>query len=356
MEWAERTLALAERLGLEITRGRALEVRGMSRCDLGDWGGLEDLRRAVDIAAGQGLGFETVRAYINLATFVHPMEGPAAALELYGRAHTLSELRGVPTFRMWARATALSPMFELGMWDDVLREGDEVLAWERAHGETQVGVMAMVRQADVLMYRGWEDRAGELVDLFLPRARDVADPQILFPALAIAALVHEGRGQLEEGARLMEEFDAVSRDRSPWVRTMFVQVAARLLAKAGRVERAASVLASADTATPRGRLSVVSGRAVLAEVVGDPADGVGFHREAAEGWGRYGFVLGRAGGLLGLGRCLLGLGRPEEAVAPLEEAQAIFRRLGAVRRRGEAERLLGLASTGAPADPGDLAP
>jgi tetratricopeptide (TPR) repeat protein len=82
--WCSKALALADELGLEDLRVRVLEIRGMSRCDLGDWEGVDDLRRTVDRAQELGLGQETARAYLNYATFVTPVEGPERALALFG--------------------------------------------------------------------------------------------------------------------------------------------------------------------------------------------------------------------------------------------------------------------------------
>ena len=63
---ADRALALAAELGLPEP-AFALHRRGVARCDLGEADGLEDMRRALQLALEQGLGRETAVIYGNLA-------------------------------------------------------------------------------------------------------------------------------------------------------------------------------------------------------------------------------------------------------------------------------------------------
>jgi hypothetical protein len=50
LEWAAKGMQLAERLGRENFISRALQFQGIARCDLGDFGGLEDLREGLRLA------------------------------------------------------------------------------------------------------------------------------------------------------------------------------------------------------------------------------------------------------------------------------------------------------------------
>ncbi len=62
----EQVLAMAEELGLEELRAHALVNIGTARANMGDATGLQDLERAVEIAAAAGSA-EVARAYNNLA-------------------------------------------------------------------------------------------------------------------------------------------------------------------------------------------------------------------------------------------------------------------------------------------------
>ena len=66
-----------------------------------------------------------------------------------------------------------------------------------------------------------------------------------------------------------------------------------------------------------------------AEGAGESEAALALHREAAERWAGYGYVLGQASSLFGAGRCLLALGRPFEAASPLTDARELFKSLGA---------------------------
>jgi len=58
--WADKALALADELGgLPEERLRALDARGVARGDLGDLGGMEDLRAALAVGLEIGAGYDT---------------------------------------------------------------------------------------------------------------------------------------------------------------------------------------------------------------------------------------------------------------------------------------------------------
>ena len=320
----------------------------MARCDLGDWGGLADLWTALQLALDLGLGQETVRAYLNLGTFVTPTEGPAKALDLYRSAIAFAGRRGITMMGMWVRAWSLGVLFELGRWDELVEDARAVAAWERDRGPSQFAVGALLCQAEVLVYRGDVEGARALAADFLPRAREVGDPQVLLPALAIAALIADAAGEAEEASVLVDQFDRASQDRAPWVRTLFLLLVIEVLVAAGRIERARELLQGADVWTARGRGSVLACRALLAEAEGSHQEAAGLYGEAAAAWAGYGFVLQQGFALLGEGRCILALGRADEGEKRLREAAGIFERLGARLALAEVDVLFSGRSRGEP--------
>src|SRR5262249_29522880 len=78
---AERALALGGRLGLEEP-ARALGYRGSARCLLGDAGGLDDVRRALEICVERARGRDAAVQFNNLALALWAFDGPATALEV----------------------------------------------------------------------------------------------------------------------------------------------------------------------------------------------------------------------------------------------------------------------------------
>jgi hypothetical protein len=81
-------------LGLPVP-ARGLGLRGGARFALGDAGGLDDTRRALEAALGQGLGRETAVLYGNLAEDLGRAEGPRARLELARLGAAFTQRRGI---------------------------------------------------------------------------------------------------------------------------------------------------------------------------------------------------------------------------------------------------------------------
>ena len=73
---SDRALALAAELGLPVP-ALSLHVRGLSRCNLGDPDGIEDVRHALGHALEQGLGRETAVIHGNLVGVELVLRGPA---------------------------------------------------------------------------------------------------------------------------------------------------------------------------------------------------------------------------------------------------------------------------------------
>jgi tetratricopeptide (TPR) repeat protein len=339
LEWCEKALAAATPLGMKEVTVRVREIRGMARCDVGDWDGLEDLHEALRMALGLGLGQESVRAYVNLGTFITPVEGPAKALELYRSAIKLADRRGIPLLGMWTKAWSCGVLFELGRWDELISTAREVVDWERERGQSQFVVGALLCEAEVRVHRDEIELATALADAFLPRAREIQDPQVLVPALAIGALVREGQGDPEGAVALIEEVGRAGQHAADWTRMLFLQVAVRVVVGAGRPDLGQQLLIGVEARTERERNSLLTSQAVLAEARGELEESSVSYLEVAERWREYGFSLEEGWALFGAGRALIGRGMAEEGQAALSKAREIFGRLGAVRLMAETEAL-----------------
>ncbi len=323
LAWADKGIALADELGLENVV-RHLQFRGLARVELGDAGGLSDLRDALDLSLRLGLGIETATSYGNLGETVTAFEGMTSGLELVQASLDFARRCGLKHHAMWARTTRLRYLYELGNWDEVLREADELLRWDRDHGGgTQIEVNALIFSAPVRAQRGSVAEARRNAAIFLPRAREVADPQTLIPALVQAALASAVGGDLEEAAALAAEFERTARGQ--WVDAdAGLPTVLRICVAAGELLLAQSLVdGAADVAyTPMSLHATTTGRAILAEARGQIKEAAALYREAAAGWGEWGSVVERAYALLGLGRC-----GDEDAA---REAEAIFASLDAV--------------------------
>jgi class 3 adenylate cyclase/tetratricopeptide (TPR) repeat protein len=322
LEWAEKALALAEELELEDLVIRALGHRGAARCQLGA-GGLDDLREALRLALELGLGYETGVQYNNLAYQVWLAEGPAQALEISRSGIEFSERRGLVRQAMWTSAESLWMLFEAGDWDELLRRADRLIEWDRGPGGSPIGVIALTEKARVLVHRGQVREAAALEDDFLPRARQIGDPQVLVPALTAGALIERARGDLRKAVRLLEELDRATPAGAP-DRAVALPNALRICAVAKAIGLGERLIEALAENTTRADHVVVTADAALTEDRGELERAAEQYAEAAERWGEFGFVLERGHALFGAGRSLLGLGRRREAVVKLEEAREIF--------------------------------
>ncbi len=182
LEWTDRALPLAERFGLDHHVARLRQYRGMARWGLGDLGGGDDLRDALRFALEIGAAFETGTAYTNLADFVWFAEGPAQGLELQREGFEFSERRGNMRAAWWIRAESTWLLYDVGAWDEALANADRVIAWDQQQGGSNITDLVTPYRARVLVHRGDVPAAGAMAERFLPRAREVGEPQILLPA------------------------------------------------------------------------------------------------------------------------------------------------------------------------------
>ena len=193
----------------------------------------------------------------------------------------------------------------------------------------QVFLVALPYRALVLVHRGDVVGAAALTDRFLPRAREVEDPQIVVPALVAAALAARAQGHREAAGALIAELESATRGLSLFHRARFLPDALRIALAAGRwdlVERLAEEVA---TPAARPRHSLATGSAIVAEARGALEQAATLYGDVADRWLDFGFVLEEGQAAYGRGRCLVGLGRRAAAEPALRRAREIFGGLGA---------------------------
>jgi DNA-binding SARP family transcriptional activator len=338
LSWSERALALAERLEMREISSLALQYRGQAKIALGDLRGLDDVREALRTSLELGLGLETVRAQGNLGICVWLTEGPALGLELQQAGIELGEHRGVTSMVMSGRAFSMRLLFDLGRWDAVVDRADEVIAWDRKVGGSYSGVMALNSKAQVYLLRGRMEEASSLSAESLTRARTVEDPQVLAPALVVAATIEHVRENSDIVAALGAEFANVV-PPATLEGGLLVPEVVRLCAAVGALDVAERLIERRSEALTRHRIGVLTARATVAHARGSLDEAERLYADAARGWAEYGSVLEHAHALLGLGRCRAALGRVD-ARGPATTAAKLFARLGARTLSKESGELL----------------
>jgi class 3 adenylate cyclase/tetratricopeptide (TPR) repeat protein len=329
LAWSGRAIALAEKLDLRPYVARALQFRGIARCELGDVGGLEDLEQGLHRSHELGQAFETGTGHSNLGAMTWELESPAKGLEIHRAGIEFAERRGLTGVAMWIRSESTLMLFDLCRWKELLEVAEEVIEWARGQGGSQHDLFALPNMAQVLVRRGETAAAAALLDDFLPRAREARDPQVLALALVAAALVARARGDAPAAVRFVEEFEEATRGRADWHRARFLPDLVEICAEGGAPELARTLVESISVSVGRTGHSVVAARAVLADAENRLEEAIDLYEDAAERWAEYGYALGRGQALLGRGRCLVRRNAGDDAAAALHQARAIFAQVGA---------------------------
>jgi predicted ATPase/class 3 adenylate cyclase len=336
LEWEEKAIETARALGIEGLAAHALAERGGDRIELGDLGGLDDLKEALRIGLELGLGEETALVYAILGDFVWWTEGPAAGVKLYRAGIDFAERRGMTYYTTYLKGESVRPLFELGEWDALLGIARELVDWDPTSYQA---LLARSYDAHVRLRRGRVTEAAALSKEFLPRARESGDPQVLVPALATAALIEESHVDAVAAVRFVEELEEFTRGHAMW-RAKHLPEMLRVSMAAEASLLAEKLLEGPEVVTASHRHAVHAARAVLAEARGHLEQSLGLYEEAAERWAEFGFVLEQGYALLGAGRCLLAVRDPERAATRLQKARDTFQSLDARPLVGEAESLL----------------
>jgi class 3 adenylate cyclase/tetratricopeptide (TPR) repeat protein len=335
LPWADRALELADRLGLPDVHARALGFRGVVRANLGERGGIADLRDSVAVARRYELTRQTYVSYCNLMWALID-ESPPSVLELAEEALTFVRARGLGEGEARIRTYRLRPLFQLGRWQEVLEEADRLAGWAEPREDRFVTLYASYPKAQVLVATGGLDEAGALATALGDEAK-AAGMFDVFP-LPLGAW-HQACGRAPEATLELEAF--IERQEQTSGRLgEFLCDAARQAAALGRLDLLARCgrLAKGDFASDDHRRSTFQGIAALAEDRHD--DGVDAFGRAARGWEAFGNPYEQAHALLGLGRCLLALRRPNDAATPLQQARTLFASLCAAPALAEVDALL----------------
>src|SRR5438093_198688 len=317
---SQKSLDLAEELGLREDFTSVLQFRGVARCELGDVEqGLADLREGLRLSLEEGFVKGAGIGYSNLGCFVWLTAGAEAGLEIHEAGIVFDEQRGSQGNRHWKIAESAWMLYDLGRWDEVLQATDRALAFAGS-STGQLRLVALPYAAQVLVRRGKTAEAAVLVEEFVPLARNARDAQVLVPALAVAAFVAQAGGDLAAAVGFVDEIEESTREVADNHRAFMVDELAAVSVEAGDLDSVRRLVDSIRLTAGRTGHALVGARAVLAEADGDPEAALPLFEEAAKRWAEYGYVLGRGLALLGSARCLLALGRRTDAIPVLQEA------------------------------------
>ncbi|MEA2509437.1 MAG: hypothetical protein QOG21_1519, partial [Actinomycetota bacterium] len=329
LAWADKALEVARSSADAKTLWEALGLRGLQRCEIGDVGGLADLREATDLSEELGDPLSTFTSYNNLADQLWLIEGPAEGLKINSEAQVIGRAHGFVYQMYWARMGALFMLFEVGSWDQLVREANELIAWAQEQSAALVESVSTFVKAVALFHLGETHEALSLEESFLPLARDMDEREFLLPCLSFCSLLHAATGDNVTTLTLIREFE-MKTEQARHYRARYLPDIVRAALSTGNAQHVSQLLVEDDVFYAQTRNAVITTQALLAEAQGDLEHALSLHGDAAQRWKEYGFVLEEGQALLGEGRCLVALGRKLEAPQPLQRAREIFLQLGAL--------------------------
>lgn len=201
---ARDALAMAEELGLDELCANALGTLGVARSESGDIAGVEDLERSLDLARSSNSP-ETVRAYLNLGSILARLGDLPRAFKLHAEGRGAAERFGDLVGIRWLQAEQLYEDYWSGRADAALRRADDIIRDVEAGTPHRMQLDARFIRGWIRLERGDVAGADDDAQRALEFARDVGDPQALFPGLAFAARAALAAGRREEGDELFDE-------------------------------------------------------------------------------------------------------------------------------------------------------
>jgi class 3 adenylate cyclase/tetratricopeptide (TPR) repeat protein len=329
LEIVERGIAVAQTVGETDLYGRGLVIRGSTLTQMGDHGGEADVEDGLRIFLDLNRSQWAMQAYNNLATCVIALGEAERGRDVIDEAIEYGTVRALTAHVDWSRMTKCEALFPLGAWDEIESIVADLRRADEARGGTQVGLFAEQWAATVMLHRGNQAGARRLWSEGLDAAREVDDPQTLFPSLALGVEVCTAVGDRTQAVGLANELIDLSVVHpafgalhlpSACRAIIALDLGSRLEPVLDRLEVAGSSFLEAQREWMRARVG---------EGEGDPVDMLAACRrlwEVAEPLGqRYWSTVARIDGA----RSLLRSEQVDEATALLEIARTDANKMGA---------------------------
>ncbi|HET6713428.1 MAG TPA: adenylate/guanylate cyclase domain-containing protein [Actinomycetota bacterium] len=341
IDWADRSLALAQELGLPNHPWARIQ-RGGARCWSGDMGGIDDIHQGIELAIDQGSVNVAAMGRNQLATVLQGSSGPAEALSEIELGAALARRSGMQMMTEFLEVGARSEaLFHLGRWAEMLEATTVYLAEDRQDIAAQVRLVCQVLACEVSTWHGDLARASEL-SLAIQQATKEFDAPWPVVELAVVAEVALATGDVDRAAEALHELEAYPHMREDFNNMAFFPEITRVAMGAVSVEFAQQLMTGIpESPMPLRRISLEMVDAQLAEALGELDRAEELYAMAEEGWRTFS-VPERAQSLLGRGRCLVAMGDPG-SLTVLREARAVFSSLKAELHLPEVDSLLELA-------------
>jgi class 3 adenylate cyclase/tetratricopeptide (TPR) repeat protein len=320
-------LRMAEQLGLDDIRARALNNIGCGRVAAGDPAGVDDLDESIAVATRLNDAAEMRRGYNNRSTLKALL---GRLEESYGdllEAHRLAEHFGQLGFVRWIEGgPLLGTTVQRGWWDEGMERAEAFIANLGSEGHYQAG-SAYLSRGWIRAARGDDAGAAEDAARALELARPIGDPQVSVTALLGVTFISLTIGDEAQARQLFDESLALlgKLGQLGWAATELGSLA-WVARKLGRSDEFLAAVEDEPLQTPW----LLAARAIAE---GDLV-------RAADIYTEIGDTPAEAFSRLGAAEALLAEGRRAEADEQLRPALAFYRSVRATRYVREGEALL----------------
>jgi class 3 adenylate cyclase/tetratricopeptide (TPR) repeat protein len=206
LELGLEALAMAEGLGLDDLRARALSTVAVSRGDMGDPTGFDDMREVIALTTRINAISELLRGWNNL-TALHILHGSLEQTRA-GAEETLRLARHYGqhgTVRFIEGGAAAGNAYHAGEWDDAYARANKIIADVEAGVRYYQSPAMYAFRGLIRVARGDAQDAESDAELAIEGARLLGDAQALNPDLAMAAFIFASVGNRRRAGETVTE-------------------------------------------------------------------------------------------------------------------------------------------------------
>ena len=305
----------------------ASAIHGICRVGLGDRSGEADVDVAVDELLRQGRTSDAISVLYNLA-FELGKESPSEGLQGLDASIELAGRLGADAEVWITRGGRLYYLVLLGRFDEVILEGEAILAHTRGSSDVLAKTFALLNLAQIEIHRG-----GSSVDL--AGLEELVRGTIPISLWMVAAAAH-ARGDDASAQALLAEAADFPQESIPAIASVCMD--------SGLADLAEELLGRDARDASSDRVERAIAEAALARWRGDVTSSAEGFNKAARAFEELGMIVGEARALQGLGECLLQMGQTDEGRSSLGRAESRWRSMGASLRIAELEELLATTS------------
>ena len=144
IDWAVRTIRLAEPSGYDEILSHALNNLGAARLIAGDTEGEADLHRSLNIALTRGLQEHAARAYTNLSWTAIALRRYVDGARYLSEGISYCEQHDLDSWRLYMLALRSRARFELGEWNQASDDAEVVLRHPRTATITRIPALTVL--------------------------------------------------------------------------------------------------------------------------------------------------------------------------------------------------------------------